>query len=51
MNRYLKKASYYVQRFDEPIEPYEQPLAPGRDAVLAMIKIDEWLAKNENKNR
>ena len=38
------------ERFDEPIEPYEQPLAPGRDAVLAMIKIDEWLAKNENKN-
>jgi hypothetical protein len=38
------------ERFEEPIEPYEQPLAPGRDAVLAMIKIDEWLAKNENKN-
>ena len=38
------------ERFDEPIEPYEQPLAPGRDAVFAMIKIDEWLAKNENKN-
>ena len=38
------------ERFEEPIEPYEQPLAPGRDAVLAMTKIDEWLAKNENKN-
>ena len=36
------------ERFDEPIEPYEQPLAPGRDAVLAMIKIDEWLAKTTN---
>lgn len=36
------------QRFEEPIEPYEQPLAPGRDAVLAMIKIDEWLAKTAN---
>ena len=34
------------ERFEEPIEPYEQPLAPGRDAVLAMAKIDEWLAKN-----
>ncbi len=38
------------ERFDEPIEPYEQPLAPGRDAVLAMIKIDEWLAKTKNAN-
>ena len=36
------------ERFDEPIEPYEQPLAPGRDAVLAMIKIDEWLTKTNN---
>ena len=34
------------ERFDEPIEPYEQPLAPGRDAVMAMSQIDEWLAKN-----
>ena len=24
------------ERFEEPIEPYEQPLAPGRDAVAAM---------------
>jgi hypothetical protein len=32
------------ERFEEPIEPYEQPLATGRDAVLAMAKIDEWLA-------
>ena len=38
------------ERFDEPIEPYEQPLAPGRDAVLAMVKIDEWLAKTANGN-
>ena len=28
------------ERFEEPIEPYEQPLAPGRDAVFAMIEID-----------
>ena len=38
------------ERFEEPIEPYEQPLAPGRDAVLAMIKMDEWLAKLTNTN-
>jgi hypothetical protein len=31
------------ERFEEPIEPYEQPLAPGRDAVLAMAQIDVWL--------
>ena len=27
------------ERYDEPIEPYEQPLAPGRDAVLALADI------------
>ena len=32
------------ERFEEPIEPYEQPLAPGRDAVWAMKAIDQWMA-------
>ena len=31
------------ERFKEPIEPYEQPLAPGRDAVRAMKAIDQWI--------
>ena len=31
------------ERFEEPIEPYEQPLAPGRDAVRAMKAIDHWI--------
>ena len=31
------------ERFEEPIEPYEQPLAPGRDAVLAIEAIDKWM--------
>lgn len=31
------------ERFEEPIEPYEQPLAPGRDAVRAMKAIDQWI--------
>ena len=36
------------ERFEEPIEPYEQPLAPGRDAVRAMKAIDHWM---ENPTR
>ena len=31
------------ERFEEPIEPYEQPLAPGRDAVEVMKAIDQWI--------
>ena len=31
------------ERFEEPIESYEQPLAPGRDAVRAMEAIDHWI--------
>ena len=31
------------ERFEEPIEPYEQPLSPGRDAVRAMNAIDQWI--------
>ena len=31
------------ERFEEPIEPYEQPLAPGRDAVQVMKAIDQWI--------
>ena len=31
------------ERFEEPIEPYEQPLAPGRDAVRVMKAIDQWI--------
>ena len=31
------------ERSEEPIEPYEQPLAPGRDAVRAMKAIDQWI--------
>ncbi|MEZ5933297.1 MAG: hypothetical protein R3F54_15365 [Alphaproteobacteria bacterium] len=30
------------ERFEEPIEPYEQPLAPGRDAVGMAHDIDKW---------
>ena len=30
------------QRFEEPIEPYEQPLAPGRDAVAMYRDIETW---------
>ena len=30
------------ERFEEPIEPYEQPLAPGRDAVAMAQDIDAW---------
>ncbi len=30
------------ERFQEPIEPFEQPLAPGRDVVLARACLAHW---------
>ncbi len=30
------------ERFEEPIEPYEQPLAPGRDAAAMHLDIANW---------
>ncbi len=30
------------ERFEEPLDPYEQPLAPGRDAILALGDLDQW---------
>lgn len=30
------------ERFEEPIEDYEQPLAPGRDAVLLYRALGHW---------
>jgi len=30
------------ERFEEPIEPYEQPLAPGRDAAALRRDIEVW---------
>ncbi len=30
------------ERHEEPIEPYEQPLAPGRDAVRLMEALSDW---------
>ena len=30
------------ERFEEPIAPYEQPLAPGRDAKLLHETLKEW---------
>ncbi len=30
------------ERFDEPIEDYEQPLAPGRDAALLFEALTHW---------
>ncbi|SLN53405.1 hypothetical protein PSA7680_02775 [Pseudoruegeria aquimaris] len=30
------------ERFEEPIEPYEQPLAPARDAAAAFAALEGW---------
>ena len=30
------------ERFDEPVEPYEQPLAPGRDAAAMYDTLQTW---------
>ena len=30
------------ERFEEPIEAYEQPLAPARDAVAALKALEKW---------
>lgn len=30
------------ERFEEPIEPYEQPLAPARDAARMLQDMDAW---------
>ncbi len=30
------------ERFEEPIEPYEQPLAPGRDAAALRGDLEAW---------
>ena len=30
------------ERYEEPIEPYEQPLAPGRDAKLLIVDLEPW---------
>lgn len=30
------------ERFDEPIADYEQPLAPARDAAMALLALDGW---------
>ena len=30
------------ERFEEDIEPYEQPLAPGRDACVMLQAIEDW---------
>ena len=30
------------ERFEEPIEPFEQPLAPGRDVAAARQTLDPW---------
>ncbi|RED11767.1 hypothetical protein [Pontivivens insulae] len=35
------------ERFEEPIEPYEQPLAPARDAALAHQVLEHWDAGTE----
>ena len=31
------------ERFDEPLDDYEQPLGPGYDAVMAIAAIEKWL--------
>ncbi|MEM1079300.1 MAG: hypothetical protein AAGI09_12300 [Pseudomonadota bacterium] len=33
------------ERFEEPIAPYEQPLAPARDAILALRDLEAWSAE------
>ncbi len=30
------------ERFDEPLDPYEQPLAPARDAAAAYAELKSW---------
>jgi len=30
------------ERLEEPIEAYEQPLSPGRDAVAMVLDLDRW---------
>ena len=30
------------ERFEEPIEPYEQPLAPGRDIFVVRETLNQW---------
>ena len=30
------------ERFEEPVEPYEQPLAPARDAMAARAALADW---------
>ena len=30
------------ERFEEPLEPYEQPMAPGRDVAAMYREIDDW---------
>jgi hypothetical protein len=32
------------ERFEEPLDPYEQPLAPGRDAAALDAELDAWEA-------
>ena len=34
------------ERFEEPLEPYEQPLAPGRDASLLFAALEKYQAQN-----
>ncbi|WP_293575172.1 hypothetical protein [Phaeobacter sp.] len=35
------------QRFEEPIEAYEQPLAPGRDAAMLYAALRHWPADRQ----
>ncbi|MEX2409489.1 MAG: hypothetical protein WD489_10315, partial [Rhodovibrionaceae bacterium] len=34
------------ERFAEPLDAYEQPLAPGRDAALLVAALDDWDGKD-----
>ncbi|MEP3947450.1 hypothetical protein [Ascidiaceihabitans sp.] len=36
------------ERFEEPIEPYEQPLAPGRDAARFYEDLVDWASRDAN---